>query len=139
MNIAVWVSLATLLVGTIVTLSVAAMHRKQMRQIELHRADPSVSLVPPPHRLTLFLKTYGFIVAGGVLNLGLLIRQLRQTTPVTRDVVFDMILSTMGLVVMIFVGFAISLFDRAIKSAERTMDVLEGMSDKIHELSERGK
>lgn len=80
MNTAVWVSLATLLVGTIVTLSVAAMHRKQMRQIELHRADPRIPLVPPPHPATRFFQNYGIIFLCGVWNLVVLMRELAKTT-----------------------------------------------------------
>jgi hypothetical protein len=87
MPIPVWVpiaiSIATLVVGAIVTLSVAAMHRKQMRQIELHRADPTVPLVPPAHPITRFLKTHGVPLISIGLNLGFLIHDVRQTGPLS--------------------------------------------------------
>src|ERR1051325_7097288 len=56
MSAAVWVSLLTLVVSTAVALVIAALHRRQMRQIELHREDPSVPLVPPPSAFTKFLQ-----------------------------------------------------------------------------------
>jgi hypothetical protein len=139
MNLAVWISLATLLVGTVVTLSVAAMHRKQMRQIELHRADPRIPLIPPFHPVTRFLKGYGYFIVGFCFNLAMLIAQLRRTTPLTRGIVFDIVLATIGCFIMLIGGGVIYLFDRALESASRTWDVIEGMSDKLKELSERGK
>jgi hypothetical protein len=40
-------------------------HRKQLRQIELHRKDPSVGLTPAPTFLTVFFKRY-FDLIGGI-------------------------------------------------------------------------
>jgi hypothetical protein len=97
MSAAVWISLLTLVVGTTVTLIVAALHRKQMRQIELYRADPTVPLVPPPHPFTKFLRRNArhlvFIVNLG-LNLSFLIEHLLSTTALTRAEVFSIALFT---------------------------------------------
>jgi hypothetical protein len=92
MSTAVWitigVSVASLIVGTIVTLIVAALHRKQMRQIALHRADPSVPLVPPPHPITRFFKNRLFMLLNIffngffiVMNAYFLVREVNKTGP----------------------------------------------------------
>jgi len=47
MAMAAWITAFGIIVGAIVTLSIAYMHRKQMRQIELHRIDPNVPVIPP--------------------------------------------------------------------------------------------
>jgi hypothetical protein len=82
--IAIIVSVLALVVTTLVNLSIAAMNRKQMRQIELHRADPSIPLLPPPHPATTFFKTNTVFILSLVWNCCWLVRELTLTTPVTR-------------------------------------------------------
>ena len=127
MPIPVWVpiaiSIATLGVGAIVTLSVAAMHRKQMRQIELHRADPTVPLVPPTHPITRFLKIHGVPLICIGLNLGFLIHDVRQTGPITRSQVSSIAFGTaavLGLVLMEVWGF---MLRGILKLMDRQMDM----------------
>jgi hypothetical protein len=63
-----------------------------MRQIELHRHDPSVSLKPPPHPVWVFLRKYGFYgfisFAAGYGSF-LLIRGAYGPDPPTRFSVLD--------------------------------------------------
>jgi hypothetical protein len=95
--IAIGISILTLIVGTIVTLSVAALQRKQMRQIELHRLDPSVPLVPLPHPITQFFKNYAAFMVNVAMNLTFLTNALRQTGPITRFQVLSIAVFTGGL------------------------------------------
>jgi hypothetical protein len=62
---------------------------------------------------------------------------MRQTTPVTRLVVFYIVSALMGVLLMIIFAFAISIFERAAKAAERTIDILEMMTDRFKQLEGR--
>jgi hypothetical protein len=117
------ISIATLVVGTLVPLSIAALHRKQMRQIELHRSDPTVPLVPPAHPITRFLKIHGVPLICIGLNLGFLIHDVRQTGPITRSQVSSIAFGTaavLGLVLMEVWGF---MLREIIKLMDRQMDM----------------
>ncbi len=130
MSIAAWITAFGIILGAIVTLSVAYMHRKQMRQIELHRIDPSVPVAPPPHAVTLFLKQRWYLwysLLFGGFDLGMLVRDLGKTTPITRVVVFDIALDMIGVVLMAFMPVLISLLNRAGETASKTIDVLIDM------------
>jgi hypothetical protein len=139
MSPAVWVTLFGIIVAAIVTLSVASMQRKQMRQIELHRIDPTIPLVPPPHPFTRFLKTYGYFLGFGTFDLVMFIRDMRQSTPVTRQVVFDIVLDMLAVVLMFGTAFGIAIFQRAARAAERTIGIMEMMTDKIKKLEGHGE
>jgi hypothetical protein len=52
------VTLIVAVIGPATALTVGHLHRKQMRQLELFRADPAVGLVPPPNPVVKFFKTY---------------------------------------------------------------------------------
>ncbi|HLI17410.1 MAG TPA: hypothetical protein VKV22_03960 [Rhodanobacteraceae bacterium] len=56
-----------ILVAAAVGLSVGYLQRKQARQIELYRKDPSVGLIPPPTATTRFLKKWWFTLLVGVI------------------------------------------------------------------------
>src|SRR5467141_686616 len=87
MSTPVWLSLLTLAVTSTVALVIAAMHRKQMRQIELHRVDQSVPLVPPPNVFTKFLQRnfrHINLAVNAVLNIAFLTERVRSATPLTK-------------------------------------------------------
>jgi hypothetical protein len=134
MSPGVWITLFGIIVGAVVTLSVASLHRKQIRQIELHRIDPTIPLVPPPHRYTQFLKTYGYFLGFGTLDIVILIRDMYQATPVTRGVVFDIVLDVLGVASMFGTAFVIAIFQRAARTAEKTIEIMEMMTAKIKQL-----
>jgi hypothetical protein len=73
------------IVGTCATnILVAYWHRKQIRQIEEFKRDPSVGLRPPPSRLWAFVKRHrDAILIIGIPTL-LLIRTLTRTEPITK-------------------------------------------------------
>jgi hypothetical protein len=130
MSAAVWISLLTLVVGTTVTLIVAALHRKQMRQIELHRADPTVPLVPPPHLFTKFLRRNAnrlILIVNFGINLSFLIEHLLSTTALTRTEVFAIALFTSAL-------FFTILMYLMTRDVDRSLDVIEKLWDVIKKL-----
>jgi hypothetical protein len=96
MSVAVWSILASI-TGTVVALCIAYLHRKQMRQIELNRRDSSAPLVPPPHKVTRFLRRTWFYLAMVVMNLAFLIREMHKDGPVTRNDIFDISTSVAGI------------------------------------------
>jgi magnesium-transporting ATPase (P-type) len=53
-----WITVLIFVGTTVVTFSVAYMHRKQIRQVELYRRDTSSGLKPPPHPITRFLREH---------------------------------------------------------------------------------
>jgi hypothetical protein len=127
----------TLVVGTLVPLSIAALHRKQMRQIELHRADPTVPLVPPAHPITRFLKRHGVPLIGIGLNLGFLIHDVRQTGPITRSQVYSIAFGTaavLGLVLMEVWGIIVR---EIIKTMDRQADIQARGLSRLTDIVER--
>jgi hypothetical protein len=97
MPIGVWVTIFVFCGTAIVSLIIAFMNRKQMRQIELHRVDPTVPLIPPPGAATEFLVHKGPHIMNGVngcMGLVFLLHEMRLTTPLTRVHVFAIALFT---------------------------------------------
>src|SRR5258708_9331212 len=116
-----------------------------MRQIELHRADPSVPVTPPPHGITLFFKRnfwYWYCVVFGGFDLGMLIRDLSKTTPVTRAVVFDISLDMSGIFYMLLFSLLASKMNRETRTTEvidKMLDVLVGMTHRIEKIEKSQK
>lgn len=70
MKIDTWIVTAVgIVVAAVVALVVNYQNRKQARQIELFRKDPSVGLKPPPHPWLVFLRKnwYHFIYLIGII------------------------------------------------------------------------
>jgi hypothetical protein len=78
------IALAAVAVSSGTALLVAYWHRKQMRQIEEFRRDPSVGLRPPPSRFWAFLKLHRLMLVGVGLPALALIGELSLTGPITR-------------------------------------------------------
>src|SRR5437867_2844987 len=87
-----WIQVCGVVLAAAVALIVAYLHRRQMRQIEAFRQDPSVGLVPPPHPVVVLLKKRYplLLVPIGVFNL---IYELTRQTPVTRGSIFWIVLA----------------------------------------------
>jgi hypothetical protein len=137
-----WLTLVGIVVGGFVALAVAHMHRKQMRQIELHRADPTVPLVPPPHPITRFLKSYGiygWCIAWTTYDAFLLVRDLGKPTPVTREAVALIVVDMIGIVLMIAFGVGTWVSNRATNLAGRTLGIIEKLTDMVLSLDARVK
>jgi hypothetical protein len=144
MSVAAWITIFGIVVAAIVALSVAYLQRKQMRQIELHRADPSIPLTPPPHAITLFFRRnfwYWWCLVFGVNDIRMLVRDLSQNTPVTRMVVFDIALDLIAFFSMSLIALLIFMLDRDTKAAEtvgKIIDVLDGTARRVKELEKSG-
>jgi hypothetical protein len=107
---------ATLLgiAALIVTLVVADLHRRQIRQVELQRADPSVPLLPPTHPTTRFLRTIGphlWNIGVSVYIIVILVREVRLPTPPTRVDVLMISFSVLALVGTVLVELGSIAFD----------------------------
>jgi hypothetical protein len=63
--------LITLVVTSATALSIAYQHRKQMRQNELFRLDPSVGVKPAPSPPVAFFKRHWFLIWTLILGVGL--------------------------------------------------------------------
>jgi hypothetical protein len=127
-----WIALVGIAVAAIVALCIAFMQRKQMRQIELHRADPTITLHPPLHPITHFLKTYwffGWCLAWAGFDVFTLVRHLRETTPITRGAVVGIVIDILGVIFMFTIGAGIYMSQRAFGITERTIEILEMMTE----------
>jgi hypothetical protein len=81
-----WLTVAiTVGVPSIVALSVAHMHRKQMRQVELHRFDPAVPLIPPNSKFTEFLILHGATIASFCYTALRLCQNIFDASPLTGE------------------------------------------------------
>ena len=114
------IMLLGIVVAAVVALSVGHLQRKQMRQIELYKRDPSVGLVPPPTFVTRFVKSkWDSILGYGGPGFGLAI-ELFNHAPLTRGSVFLISLS----VAFLLANFIMSIVFRL---AERTTTLIEDL------------
>ena len=134
--IAIGISVVTLIAGTITAATTAALQRKQMRQIELHRADPSVPLLPPPHPLTLFCKKWSALIVGVCINLAFLISAFTRVGPITRLEVLSIAVFTSALGLQVGAVYIFSVHIRLIRYIanglirnEHKMQILQGKMD----------
>jgi hypothetical protein len=97
MTINNWLTILAIVAGATVSLIVAHLHRKQMRQIELRRVDPSLPVTPPPSAITRFITNHGFLIFSIGVDITAVIYQLRKTGPVTRGEVFVIVFATAAL------------------------------------------
>jgi hypothetical protein len=122
MTITQAITISGILLSAFVALSVAYLHRKQMRQIEIFKQDPSAGLIPPPTKLTSFIKgkwdTF-FAYGGPIYILG---NELIKDSPITRTSVILISLSFSMLVLNISLALVFRLQS---KFNERTMKLLE--------------
>jgi len=107
------VTLIGVIIASITALSVAHMHRKQMRQIEARRTNPSLPLRPPLHPFSQWCKDHvlliiliipaidlvGFVVAPSALTIRVVLQIGLEFSIITAGVVVYFLLDLMhGLV-----------------------------------------
>lgn len=119
--------------GTI-ALIVAYMDRRQARQIEMHRLDPTVPLTPPPNVVRVFLSKNSsrlYSALACVWTVGTLIRDISKAGPVTR---FDVLYISME-VGSLFYVFVMTLIAESTRSAYRVsrmqLDVFDHLFERI--------
>jgi hypothetical protein len=93
MTVTNWITVGGILVAAIIALIVADQNRKQMRQLEAHRIDPSVGLTPPPHPVFVFLRKHWTALCAGGYGLYLLLHQYRVNNMfISRGEVFSTVI-----------------------------------------------
>ena len=90
------IALAAIAIPCATALVVAHWQRKQMRQIEEYRTDPSKGLIPPPSRLQLLLRRQWMTLLMLATSMALLFLALDADAPLTKQSVFAIALSTAG-------------------------------------------
>jgi len=77
------------------------MQRRQMRQIERHREDPSAPLVPPRHPFVALLMSNAFSILTTVVFVLILVAEWMRTALVDRSDVFAIAAAMVGLVFVV--------------------------------------
>jgi hypothetical protein len=106
------IMLVGIALSALVALVVASQQRKQMRQVELYKQDPSVGLVPPRSAVTRFIQSKWDVVlgfGGPILNLFFV---FIMDTPLTRLSVLVISLSVALLLVNIVMTLVFRMVDR---------------------------
>jgi len=128
-----WIAVGTGVLAAIVVSVQGYLHRKQMRQAVLHQQDPAKHpLKPPPSKLTLFLRNnLRFIITliNLSLNLGLLVMNMRVTTPLTRRDVLSIALEVASIfftiVLELGARFIAKVFEMILYLATAQYDAVE--------------
>jgi hypothetical protein len=119
-----------IIVSSMTALGVAYLHRKQMRQIELYKLDPSVGLTPPASRLTYFVKSKADAIFGfGFPAFSLIVGLIANPQPLKR---WDAIIISVN-VALIFFMVVLKLMSRV----QTTMLALSQVQEKHFNLIER--
>jgi hypothetical protein len=110
----------TIAVGCVTTVAVLAtgyLHRKQMRQIEAYRVNPTVGLIPPPNPVWAFIKRYArtAIVVWTVLALFL---ETFSDRPIDRKNIFFIAFDFSALVVFFVLWIVDRVYDVVLRQAE---------------------
>jgi hypothetical protein len=145
-----WLTLISIAVAAVVALAIAYMHRKQMRQIELRRVDPTLPVHPPPHAVTRFIKNYGiyfWCLGWGAYSVFLLVRDLRKTEPVTREVIVSIVMDITGVILMMTLASSVWFSNRTLDvtfgifkdSIKTAREVAVEMADILKTITERMK
>ena len=117
-----------------VALGVAYLHRKQMRQIELFKQDPSVGLVPPPSALARFIKSKWDVIFAYGGPLYILGTELLKSAPVTRMTIALVSLSLVMLALNLVLALMLRLnskFNERVAEILKLLDRQATITDKI--------
>lgn len=122
MTLGYWLTIIGIVVTASVSFLVADLHRRQMRQIEAFRLDPSVGLIPPPHPVLYFFRDWGIqiVYGGGAIYFFVKAVQLHEPreVPATHRFVVYVALSVGGFAVAVISW----LFTRWLTRLEQTID-----------------
>jgi hypothetical protein len=123
-----------------VALIVAYLHRRQIRQIELFKQDPSVGLIPKPSRLTSFVMSKWDAILGFGGPILILVTEFSSNAPITRITIFNISVS-LALLLGNFVLMLVFRLHR--RNSERITEILSlhektvGVTDRLITLVER--
>lgn len=140
------VAIVSTLVGVvgagIIALSVAYMDRRQNRQIELHRADSSVPLKPPPNFLRRALSRNVrnlarlYFVAAFLFNLKLLHTNLYAQGPVTRSDILFIVLDITGMFSAVLTAAFLEIMYAMLEIDKQRNDIIRKIIDDMDFLLE---
>jgi hypothetical protein len=105
---------STVFVGA-VTLIVAYQHRRQLRQLELHRKDPSVGVMPPESGVVVWWRRNGFIGGGVAAGLFGLANELLRRGPPTRVGVVLVAMDAAGIALILSLVWARRLSEQVLE------------------------
>jgi len=125
MTLGNYLALFAILASSSVALLVSYLHRKQMRQVELFKVDPSVGLIPPPSALTILLKEKlpDAIIVG--LPLILIVDEMMKDGEITRGSVLTISLSVALILAYATVRFVFTLVRELVGMIKRVIGVME--------------
>ena len=109
------ISVFGILIAGAVAFIVAYLQRKQMRQIEAYRQNPTVGLVPPPHSVTAFVRSHKYLVlvsGGGAI---LVLLGFLNPGPISRTTVLTIALGASGFIS----GFLFDLVGSVVRFLEK--------------------
>jgi len=121
MTTALWVTVALAFCTVASNLVTGYLQQKQMRQIELHRRDSSISLKPPPHPVWVFLRKYWVIFLNIGFGVFFLFRGMAGRDPPTRSNVLDIAAGVFNLVLAWVSLVSIKIFDFTSNWLEKLM------------------
>jgi len=124
--------------SVLAVLYVNYLNRRQSRQIELHRTDPSVPLKPPPHTFWVWCRNHSPLL-GGIPGALALTRNLRANGPVTRGFVVSIALDISAIILAVALDFAATVYRQFVESETLITRLLGKMSDGLAVLSEMHK
>jgi len=122
MTITQLITILGIVISASVALIVAYLHRRQMRQIELYKSDPTVGLTPKSNRLTAFVmsKWDSFFAFGGPILI--LISEFSRDAPITRITIFNISVS----LALLLGNFILALvFKLQKRNSEKITEILE--------------
>jgi hypothetical protein len=126
------VTLVAVAASCATALLVGYWHRKQLRQLELYRKDPSVGLKPPPAAAVAFIKHHYDIIFGVLPPIGSLIL-LFISGPLTRTAAVLIVLNSAG----IFVNLLFRTERRSLERFSKVMTILERHTHSVEALAAR--
>lgn len=127
-----WIAVSGIVVAALVALYSGYAQRRQMRQIEANRLDPSVGLKPPTHPLVVFIGDHWgvFVALYAAIALGF---DLRRQGPITRFTIAAIALNAMNVAFGVLLEL-LWLHSRATFALFRqTLRHQEALLDLIHE------
>jgi hypothetical protein len=134
-----WIALLAIVVSSGIAILIGYLHRKQMRQNEAFRQDPSVGLVPPPHPVVAFYKRHLYWIVGVGLPASVLVWNGFDTKPITR---MDIILLAGNVAVILMtlvVHFLLRLADRQIRMMDWQIKNMDWQIKNAETLAELAK
>lgn len=119
------VAIAAIVVPAATAFLIGYWHRKQIRQIEAFRQNPSVGLIPPPSPVYAFVLAYRTLLVGVGLPGLMLALELARDSPVTRSSVFTIAFAVAS---MLF-ALVLHLIQRIVRILEKAVDLTARMME----------